>query len=168
MRTEPASAPQADRLRQAMGHFATGVTVITTVGPDGEPVGTTATAVASLSLEPALVLVCLEWRSATLRAILGHRAFAVNVLAHKQAALSSNFARRGDAASWEDVFHDRWPSGNPRLDGALAALDCAVDSVITGGDHEIVIGRVLDAGVADAQRAPLLHWRGLYGRLEKL
>ncbi len=168
MRTEPAYAPQADPLRHAIGHFATGVTVITTVGPDGEPVGTTATAVASLSLDPALVLVCLDWRSATLRAILGHRTFAVNVLAHGQAALSANFARSGDAASWDDVLHDRWQSGNPRLNGVLAALDCGVDSVVTGGDHEIVIGRVLDAGVAAGPRAPLLHWRGRYGRLEKL
>jgi flavin reductase (DIM6/NTAB) family NADH-FMN oxidoreductase RutF len=168
MSTEPAYAPEADLLRSAIGHFATGITVITTVGPEGEPVGTTATAVASLSLEPALVLVCLDWRSATLRAILGHRGFAVNVLARGQDGLSATFARSGDAASWRGVSHDRWPSGNPRLDGVLAALDCAVDSIVTGGDHEIVIGRVLDAGVADGTRGPLLHWRGRYGRLEEL
>jgi flavin reductase (DIM6/NTAB) family NADH-FMN oxidoreductase RutF len=168
MSTEPAYAPEADLLRHAIGHFATGVTIVTSVGADGEPVGTTATAVASLSLEPALLLVCLDWRSATLRAILGQRAFAVNVLAHGQAGLSANFARSGVAASWRGVLHDRWPSGNPRLDGTLAALDCAVDSVLTGGDHEIVIGRVLDAGVDAGSRQPLVHWRGRYGRLEEM
>jgi flavin reductase (DIM6/NTAB) family NADH-FMN oxidoreductase RutF len=168
MSAEPAYAPEADLLRHAIGHFATGVTVVTSVGPDGEPAGTTATAVASLSLDPALVLVCLDWRSATLRAILGHRAFAVNVLAYGQAGVSANFGRSGDTASWQGVLHDRWPSGNPRLDGVLAGLDCAVDSVVTGGDHEIVIGRVLDAGVGAGSGGPLLHWRGRYGRLEEL
>lgn len=168
MSTEPAYAPQAGPLRHAIGHFATGVTVVTSVGQDGEPVGTTATAVASLSLEPPLLLVCLDWRSATLRAILGHRAFAVNVLAHDQSGLSVNFARSGDTASWAAVPHDRWPSGNPRLDGALAGLDCTVDSIVTGGDHEIVIGRVHDAGFGAGSRQPLLHWRGRYARLEQL
>jgi flavin reductase (DIM6/NTAB) family NADH-FMN oxidoreductase RutF len=167
MSTESAYAPAADQLRHAIGHFATGVTVVTSVGADGEPVGTTATAVASLSLDPPLMLVCLAWRSATLRAILGHRAFAVNVLAHGQNQLSANFARSGEAASWAGVPHDRWPTGNPRLDGALAGLDCAVDSIVTGGDHEIVIGRVLDAEVSAGPRAPLLHWRGRYARLDQ-
>ena len=163
MSTEPAYAPDADLLRHAIGHFATGVTVVTSVAPDGEPVGTTATAVASLSLEPALVLVCLDWRSATLRAILGHRAFAVNVLAHGQSALSANFARSGDAASWAGVAHDRWPSRNPRLDWALAGLDCTLDSIVTGGDHEIVIGRIV-GGEIETDRAPLGYWRGGYHR----
>jgi flavin reductase (DIM6/NTAB) family NADH-FMN oxidoreductase RutF len=167
MSTEPAYAPKADLLRHAVGHFATGVTVITSVGPDGEPVGTTATALASLSLEPALLLVCLDWRSATLRAILGHRAFAVNVLAHGQEALSINFARRGEAATWEEVAYDRWPSsGNPRLEGTVAGLDLALEDVLTGGDHEIVTGRVLDAGADPQASRPLLHWRGQYAELE--
>jgi flavin reductase (DIM6/NTAB) family NADH-FMN oxidoreductase RutF len=164
--TVPAYAPEVGRLRHAIGHFATGVTVITSVGADGEPTGTTATAVASLSLEPALLLVCLDCRSATLRAILGHRAFAVNVLAHGQEALSANFARRGEAASWAGVAYDRWPSGNPRLDGTLAGLDCRLEKVLTGGDHEIVIGRVRDAGTDPQGRRPLLHWRGQYAGLE--
>jgi flavin reductase (DIM6/NTAB) family NADH-FMN oxidoreductase RutF len=164
--TDRAYAPEADLLRDALGHFATGVTVITSVGADGEPVGTTATAVASLSLEPALLLVCLDWRSTTLCAILGHRAFAVNVLAHGQEELSSNFAQRGEAATWNGVAHDRWPSGNPRLNGALACLDCVLQSVVTGGDHEIVIGRVRDAGTDRRARPPLLHWRGHYARME--
>lgn len=166
MSTEPAYAPAANLLRRALGHFATGVTVITSVGPDGEPVGTTATAVASLSLDPALLLVCLDWRSATLGAITGHRAFAVNVLAHGQEALSINFARRGEAATWAEVAYDRWPSGNPRLEGALAGIDCALEDVLTGGDHEIVIGRVREVGTDPQGRPPLLHWCGRYAGLE--
>lgn len=168
MNAEPTCAPPAGRLRHAIGHFATGVTVVTSVGQDGEPVGTTATAVASLSLEPPLLLVCLDRRSATLRAIRGHRAFAINVLAHGQSGLSVNFARSGETASWAGVPHDRWPSGNPRLDGALAGIDCAIDSIVAGGDHEIVIGRVHDADVSADSPQPLLHWRGRYGTLEQL
>jgi flavin reductase (DIM6/NTAB) family NADH-FMN oxidoreductase RutF len=164
--TEPAYASGAELLRHALGHFATGVTVITTAGADGEPVATTATAVSSLSLEPALLLVCLERRSETLGAILGHRAFAVNVLAHGQEELSANFARRGAAASWDGVVHDRWPSGTPRLGGVLAGIECTLENVIAGGDHEIVIGRVRDAHTDALRRRPLLHWRGRYARLE--
>jgi flavin reductase (DIM6/NTAB) family NADH-FMN oxidoreductase RutF len=164
--TDSALAPSADLLRGSIGNFATGVTVVTTLGPDGEPVGTTATAISSLSLDPPLLLVCLGWQSATLRAILGHRAFGVNVLAASQEHLSANFARTGAAASWSEVPHDRWVSGSPRLVGCLASLECELDSVVTGGDHEIVIGRVRDAIWDSVDRSPLVHWRGRYARLE--
>lgn len=159
-------AQPTDLLRHSIGHFATGVTVVTTVGANGQPVGTTATAISSLSLEPPLLLACLAWQSATLRAILGHRAFAVNVLAAGQEKLSANFARKGVAASWLEIPHDRWPSGDPRLLGSLASLECELDSVVTGGDHEIIIGRVRDAACDPDARGALLHWRGNYARLE--
>ena len=83
-----------------MGHFATGVTVITSLGADGRPVGTTASAVTSLSLDPPLVLACFDLGSLTLRAIREHGAFVVNVLAAAQRHLSANFARRGLVAAW--------------------------------------------------------------------
>ena len=87
-----------------MGHFATGVTVITSVGADGEPVGITASAVTSLSLDPPLVLACFDLGSQTLRAIRGHGAFAVNVLAAAQRHLSANFVgEHGDAWRYEQV-----------------------------------------------------------------
>src|ERR1700741_2213166 len=99
--TRNSRVPDADatdvspaQLRDAMGHFATGVTVVTSVGADGEPVGTTANAVSSLSLEPPLVLVCFDLKSETLAAIRAHGAFAVNVLGHRQRHLSANFAKR--------------------------------------------------------------------------
>src|ERR1700742_5254804 len=91
--TDADSDLSSDEFRHAVGHFATGVTVITSVGPDGEPVGTTANAVTSLSLEPPLVLVCFDLKSATLTAIRGHGAFAINVLGHRQRHLSANFAK---------------------------------------------------------------------------
>ena len=152
----------ASEFRQAMGHFATGVTVVTSVDEDGEPVGTTASAVSSLSLNPPLVLVCFDLGSLTLRAIRGHGAFVVNVLAAPQRHLSANFARRGLAAAWEGVRHRPGPTGSPRLEGVLAALECTVENSLPGGDHEIVVGRVHDVEVSYDGATPLLYWRGTY------
>jgi 3-hydroxy-9,10-secoandrosta-1,3,5(10)-triene-9,17-dione monooxygenase reductase component len=153
-------------LREAMGHFATGVTVITSVGPDGEPVGTTANAVTSLSLEPPLVLVCFDLKSATLSAIRGHGAFAVNVLGHRQRQLSANFARRGLSAVWEGVSHHRGPTGSPRLADVIAVIECTVEHSLPGGDHEIIIGRVRHVGVNGEGAVPLLFWRGKYTSID--
>jgi 3-hydroxy-9,10-secoandrosta-1,3,5(10)-triene-9,17-dione monooxygenase reductase component len=160
--TAPVSA--AD-LRHAMGHFATGVTVVTSVGPDARPVGTTANAVTSLSLDPPLVLVCFDRSSLTLRAVLAHGAFAVTVLAAPQRHLSANFARRGLAAVWDEVRHRRGPTGSPRLAGVLAAVECTVEHCIPGGDHEIVVGRVREVEARDDEAAPLVFWRGGYASL---
>jgi flavin reductase (DIM6/NTAB) family NADH-FMN oxidoreductase RutF len=155
----------AAQFRHAAGHFATGVTVVTSVAPGGEPVGTTANAVSSLSLDPPLVLVCFEKSSHTLAAIRGHGAFAVNVLAATQRHLSASFARRGDAAAWEGVRHRRAPTGSPRLHDVLAALECTVEHRLPGGDHEIVVGRVRAVETAADGAQPLLYWRGGYAAL---
>jgi flavin reductase (DIM6/NTAB) family NADH-FMN oxidoreductase RutF len=136
--------------------------VVTSIGDDGDPVGTTASAVTSLSLDPPLVLVCFDRASLTLRAIRTHGAFVVNVLAAPQKHLSANFARRGLAAAWEGVRHRPGPTGSPRLHGVLAALECTVENRLPGGDHEIVIGRVQDVEISDDSAAPLLYWRGSY------
>jgi flavin reductase (DIM6/NTAB) family NADH-FMN oxidoreductase RutF len=142
----------AEEFRNAMSHFATGVTVVTSVGADGTPVGTTANAVTSLSLDPPLILVCFDLGSVTLRAIQGHGAFVVNVLAAAQRQLSANFARHG-------------PTGSPRLDGVLAVLECTVEHRLPGGDHEIVIGRVRHVETSTAPAAPLVFFRGGYASL---
>ena len=152
----------AAELREAMGHFATGVTVITSVDADGEPVGTTANAVTSLSLEPPLVLVCFDLKSATLTAIRGHGAFAVNVLGQRQHTLSTNFAKRGLAAVWDGVTHHRGPTGSPRLADVIAVIECTVEHELPGGDHEIVIGRVRHVETNADGATPLLFWRGQY------
>jgi flavin reductase (DIM6/NTAB) family NADH-FMN oxidoreductase RutF len=160
-----AGAVSAADFRQAIGHFATGVTVVTSVGPDGEPVGTTANAVSSLSLDPPLILVCFDRASVTLEAIRAHGAFAVNVLAARQQHLSANFARRGLTAAWDEVRHRPGPTGSPRLDGVLASLECTVEHRLGGGDHEIIVGRVYDAETSGADVAPLVFWRGSYASL---
>jgi flavin reductase (DIM6/NTAB) family NADH-FMN oxidoreductase RutF len=151
--------------RHAIGHFATGVTIVTSVGADGQPVGTTANAVTSLSLDPPLLLVCFDRLSFTLQAVRAHGAFVVNVLAARQRHLSANFARRGLAAGWADVLYHPGRTGSPRLDGVLAALECTVEERLPGGDHEIVVGRVLDVETTGKDTTPLLYWRGAYGSL---
>jgi flavin reductase (DIM6/NTAB) family NADH-FMN oxidoreductase RutF len=156
----------ATDLRNAMGHFATGVTVVTSIDTAGEPVGTTANAVSSLSLDPPLLLVCFDRSSQTLEAVRGHGAFAVNVLAAPQQHLSANFARRGLAAVWDEVRHRRGPAGCPRIEGVLAGLECTVEHYLPGGDHEIVVGRVRDVETCGHDGAPLLFWRGSYASLE--
>jgi len=159
---ESAAAVTAAEFRQAMSNFATGVTVVTSLDAGGEPVGTTASAITSLSLDPPLVLVCFDRSSRTLGAVLRHGAFVINVLAAPQQHLSANFARRGPAADWAGVRHRPGPTGSPRLDGVLAVLECTVRDSFAGGDHEIVIGRVHDVETSGPDAAPLLHWRGSY------
>jgi flavin reductase (DIM6/NTAB) family NADH-FMN oxidoreductase RutF len=154
-----------EKFREAMGHFATGVTVITSLGPTGEPVGTTATAVSSLSLDPPLVLICLGRASRTLAAIRSHSAFAVNMLAAPQRRLSANFARHGLAAGWDCVRYRPGCTGSPRLHDVLAVVECTVEYQLPGGDHEIVVGRVRDVEMAADGTAPLLYWRGGYTSL---
>jgi flavin reductase (DIM6/NTAB) family NADH-FMN oxidoreductase RutF len=151
--------------RHAIGHFATGVTIVTSIGVDGEPVGTTANAVTSLSLDPPLLLVCFDRSSFTLEAVREHGAFVVNVLGSRQRHLSANFARRGLAATWDDVRHHVGPTGSPRLDGVLAAIECTVHERLPGGDHEIIVGRVREVETNGVNAAPLLFWRGGYGSL---
>jgi flavin reductase (DIM6/NTAB) family NADH-FMN oxidoreductase RutF len=150
-------------LRQAFGHFATGVTVVTARDGSGSPWGTTANAVSSVSLDPPLILVCFARESLTLAAIRDTGAFAVNVLAEGQRDLSHAFAGRGAAGDWERVTvpgHE----GSPRLRGVLALLDCTVEHRLPGGDHEIVVGRVREAA-AGRDVAPLVFYRGGYAAL---
>ena len=154
-----------ERVRHALGHFATGVTVVTSRASDGAPVGTTVSAVSSVSLSPPLLLVCLERSSHTLAAIRSHCAFAINVLAEGQEHLSANFARRGAAAAWEDVRHRHGHSGSPVIDDVLAVLDCRLERCVDGGDHEIVIGLLLGLEAGTREQAPLLHYRGDYAGL---
>ena len=142
-------------LRAAMGHFATGVTVVTATDGDGQRHGSTANAVASVSLEPPLLLVCLREQSLTLSALLDSGRFAVNVLHQRQRELAQRFARRG--ATWDDVAHR-----DGLLDGAIATLACTVHDVADGGDHRIVVGRIHAVEYPEEHAPPLLFYRGAY------
>jgi flavin reductase (DIM6/NTAB) family NADH-FMN oxidoreductase RutF len=162
---EPSEEITSTEFRHAMGHFATGVTIVTSVGEDGEPVGTTASAVTSLSLDPPLLLVCFDRSSVTLEAVHAHGAFVVNVLAAPQRHLSANFARRGLAATWDGVRHRPGRTGSPHLEGVLAAIECTVEQRLPGGDHEIIVGRVHAVETSGREASPLLYWRGGYGSM---
>ena len=128
--------------RNVIGNFATGVTVITTVDSEGGPVGLTANSFSSLSLDPPLVLFCLDRTVSSFDAFQANRHFAINILGAGQQDLSQSFARTGPD-KWNGVAFDKWATGCPILKGCIANLECDVDSIHDGGDHVIVVGRVV-------------------------
>lgn len=162
---EAAAAVPPVLLRRAMGHFATGIAVVTAVDRDGRAFGTTANSVTSVSLDPPLLLVCLRHESETLAAIRDAGRFAVNVLRADQRHLSDGFARPSDASPWSAAAH-RARDGVVVLDDALATLECALHDIPDGGDHAIVLGRVTAAAHVDGAHEPLLYYRGAYAALE--
>ncbi|MEO9139440.1 MAG: 3-hydroxy-9,10-secoandrosta-1,3,5(10)-triene-9,17-dione monooxygenase reductase subunit [Jatrophihabitans sp.] len=149
--------------RHALGHFCTGVTVIAAVA-DGEPIGFACQSFAALSLDPPLVLFCPGKSSRTWPLIESAGHFSVNVLAHDQQDVSAIFGRSGED-KFSSVAWSPGPSGSPVLDGVLSWLDCSIESVLDGGDHHIVIGRVQAIGDPVAER-PLLFYRGAYAATE--
>lgn len=147
--------------RRIMGRFATGVTVITTRVGD-ELAGMTANAVASLSLDPPLVLVAVDKRSQTHEVLHKSRAFAMNILDESQEELSTRFAMPGPK-NFSDIELRAGETGSPIFADALAWTDCRVVDILPGGDHDIFIGEIV-AGDAREGR-PLLYYCGKYGRL---
>ena len=149
-------------LRRVMGHFATGVAVITTRDVDGKPYGLTANALCSVSLTPPLLLVCVDKGAESHPAFERSRLFAVNVLALGHEELSRRFAVSG-GDKFVDVPHRFGTTGVPLLEDVLAVVECRVVAVHEAGDHTIYIGEVehLEASEGD----PLLFFRGHYRRL---
>lgn len=155
-----ADADAARVYRDTIGRFATGVTVVTAVGPDG-PAGMTTNAVTSLSLDPRLLLVCFEARSRTLKVVRSARRFAVNILRAGDEDLAVVFASKiVGPQKFADVTHTE-EHGVPVLDRALAWIACDLLELRPGGDHEIGIGRVLGTGTA-AEGDPLVFFGGRY------
>ena len=152
----------ADQFRQVLGHFATGVTVVTTTNGDGRPTGLTASAFTSVSLDPPLVLVCVDHKSQSYPALLEHRRFAVNVLTTQHQDVSRRFAT-SRLDKFDGVPHRIGQLGLPLLDGALAQLECVTVASHVQGDHTILVGRVEHARSGPGE--PLLYYRGRYGRL---
>jgi len=156
------AAPQVmdlpTRFRDVMGNVATPVSVVTAFGPEG-PHGTTVSAFASLSMTPPMVLVCLDRGSELLEVVRSTGRFGLNVMGAEQSALAGGFARKGidrfAGVEWT-LEH-----GVPRLAGAPGWVACAATQLVPGGDHDIVLGLVLDAGVVDG--APLAYHRRTFG-----
>ena len=149
------------RYREVIGHFATGVAIVTCAGPHG-PTGLTTNAITSVSLEPLLLLVCFDNTSRTLPAVRATRRFAVNVLRAGQDELARVFAsKRLGREKFEAVTH-MVAHGVPVLDGALAWLACDLTDLYPAGDHTIGIGAVTHMDV-DPDGEPLVWFRGGYG-----
>jgi 3-hydroxy-9,10-secoandrosta-1,3,5(10)-triene-9,17-dione monooxygenase reductase component len=158
------TAPATEQVvfRQVLGHVPTGVTVVTAAGPDG-PVGLAIGAFFSVSLDPLLVGFCASIASSSWTAVRAAGAFCVNVLAEDQEALSRVFATSG-VDKFAGVGWSPAPSGAPLLDDVVAWIDCHIEAVHPGGDHEICVGRVDALGVA-REVGPLVFHRGGYGRV---
>ena len=154
--------PQSDALRHAMTRLSAGVCVVT-ASWQGRLHAMTATAVTSVSLDPPLVLVCVGRASRFHAAVLGSSRWAVSILAEDQADVARHFADRGRdlLTQFEPVPHTRGAlTDAPLVEGALAWLECATWDVHDGGDHSIVVGRVLDG--SGGPGAPLTYFRGRY------
>jgi 3-hydroxy-9,10-secoandrosta-1,3,5(10)-triene-9,17-dione monooxygenase reductase component len=153
------SAPDPTSFRAAMGRLPTGVTVVAATGPDG-PAGATANAVSSLSIEPMLMLACLDRGSRTLLAVQAANRFGISVLHEGQEELARAFATKAPVAEkWDGVgWSER--DGVPAIDDALAFVACELRDVIAGGDHVIVTGAVTSLETAEGR--PLVFHEGEY------
>lgn len=157
--------PDERRFRDVIGHFTTGVTVVTSLRADGRPCGLTANSVASVSLDPLLMLVCLDREAASHGCVIDGGAFAVSILSHEDEALARRFAEgeredRFVALEWRAEV-----TGSPVLARSLAWVDCRVRDVHEGGDHSIVVGEVVACGARSGE--PLVFYRGEYKRIRR-
>jgi 3-hydroxy-9,10-secoandrosta-1,3,5(10)-triene-9,17-dione monooxygenase reductase component len=156
-------APDPAAYRTVLGHFATGVTVVTAVD-GGEPVGMACNSFTSVSLDPPLVLFCAAKTSTTFPRIQAAPGWTANVLGEEDEALCRLMAQK-DADRFSHVGYRLGASGAPVLERAIAYVDCTTEAEHEAGDHLIVVGRVLELGYVPDGR-PLLFYRGGYGRFE--
>jgi flavin reductase (DIM6/NTAB) family NADH-FMN oxidoreductase RutF len=163
------SAPNALAFRQALGQFATGVTVVSVEYEPGKIHGMTANSFTSVSLNPFLVLVCVDHRALMLPFLHEQKRFGVSVLKEHQQAISEFFAQPGQNEDVEDRLNIRFrrsPSGVPMLDGTLAQLSCNVAASYVSGDHTIFLGQVETVDISEGR--PLLFFRGRYTQISEI
>jgi flavin reductase (DIM6/NTAB) family NADH-FMN oxidoreductase RutF len=153
----------SDKFRQVMGNFATGVTVVTTVDQDGKPYGLTVNAFTSVSLNPLLVLICLDNKLSGFEAFKNSKRFGVSMLSEHQEELSRLFATKESERPASIYFGGNL--GMPLLRNSLAVMECETVAMYSGGDHTIFLGQVLTAEVLEAGKNPILYFRGKYQRL---
>lgn len=165
---EPAPSPEpvapgieAAHFRRVLGHFASGITIVTAIDA-GTPIGMTAQSFTSLSLDPPLVAFAPADSSSSWPRMRAAGRFCVNILRDDQEALSRTFATRGADKFGTTSWHPG-AGGVPRLDGCLAWIDCTLEAEHDAGDHVIAVGRV-QALATGEEGAPLLFYRGAYGR----
>ncbi len=151
--------PSVEEFRRAMRHFPTGVTVVTSVR-EGEPRGVTVSAFASVSLEPPLVLICINREARSYLYISSSKVFCVNVLAGDQRALAERFAGKIRERQFDGVEYDIGGSGAPVLRGTVSHLDCEVAQEHRAGSHSIFIGRVISC--VSRPGSPLGYYNSAY------
>ena len=165
----PSATIPSDTFRRVMGHFVTGVTVVTALDGD-QPFGITVNALSSVSLDPPLVMVALDRRRFLTPIVRAAGRYAVNVLSEDQQALSDCFAGAPVEPGRQRFCGAAWhagESGLPLIDGAIATLECTVVETFSAGDHDLFIGRV-DVLANDPEHAmPLLYYRRRYLRIER-
>ena len=157
------------KFRQVLGHFPTGVTVITATTADGTPVGFTIGSFTSVSLDPPLVGFLPMVNSERWSAINASGSFCVNVLGAHQADLCWQFAKSSITEPFEGVaWHPSAITGSPVLDGSIAWIDCAIEGVVDAGDHHFVLGRVLELehSEPESEPNPLLFFKGQLGKFQ--
>ena len=159
---EPKAEIDPRELRNALGCFATGVCVVTTVGDESRPVGMTINSFSSVSLDPPLVLWSIGLDAPSRSAFQDHGCFAINIMGAKTKDLTLNFARPSDN-KFADVNWVAGHNGVPVLVDAMASLECTIQDRIISGDHEIFIGRVMNLRHEDGD--PLLFHRGRFAAL---
>ncbi len=159
----------ADAFRKVMGHFATGVTIVTTY--DGvRPWGITVNALSSVSLEPPLVMIALDHRRQITPVVRAAGRYAVNMLGEDQQALSDCFAGAPVLPDRDAFCGAPWrpgETGMPLIDGVIATLECEVVDIVPVGDHQLFIGRVVAIANDEVHPMPLLYYRRRYLRIER-
>ena len=151
-----------DDFRQVLGHFASGVTIVTTCDGEQRPTGLTASAFCSVSLDPPLILICVDHKSQSFPHLKESGRFAINILHREHEQLSRRFAS-SRLDKFDGVGFTMGALGVPLIDEALAYLECRTTSAHVEGDHTIFVGRVEAVGIG--QGDPLLYYRGRYHRL---
>lgn len=154
---------ERNELRRVMGHFATGVTIITTISKDGAPFGLTANAFTSVSLDPPLLLISVDKKAESYPYFEESKVFTVNILGQEQEGLSRRFAVSG-GDKFQGVAYRAGANGAPILEGALAFLECRLYAVYAGGDHTLFLGEIDEAETREIK--PLIFYRGGYRTLE--
>ena len=162
-----------EMFRRVMGHFATGVSVVTALGPDRAPAGITVNALSSVSLDPPLVMVALDRRRFITPIVRAAGRYAVNILGEDHRSLSDCFANApaaADAPGRMAFCGAAWHAGTtglPILEGAIASLECSIVETFSAGDHDLFIGRVEAMDHVDGATGPLLYFRRRYLRIER-
>lgn len=162
-RSESPPAFRADTFREVLGHYPTGVAVVSAVMASGEPVGMVVGSFSSVSLDPPLIAFAADKSSTSYAGLRGIRHFVVNVLSAEQEDLCRKLSAKNAAGKWDSVAWSPVGSGAPRLQGAVAWISCELHSAVDAGDHELVIGAVTDLSVTNPT-LPLLFFQGGYGR----